>query len=145
MVVGANRDQLGLLIILEPGEELGPQELQDLLAKANEASPSFAQLSNDMCTTIQGPLPKSSKGTIQRGVAYDQYEEDIDRLYTGTGKAEKRALSEMEQDLKEAVVSVAGRDGLELDTDLFNWGVNSLMATRLQNRIRSVSTPCQWR
>lgn len=146
-MAGPNRDQLGLLVFLKPDATLSRADLDDLLAEANAASPSFAQISADMCFFIPSTdgksLPKSSKGTVQRGMAYDVFKEDIERLYAGGAQREapKRTIEEIEQHLKKAILDVAPpRNGEKLgrDLDLFNWGVNSLMATRLRNTLQKV-------
>ena len=92
-----------------------------------------------MCTLIADErkvLPKSSKGTIQRGIAYEVFREDIEALYTiydGATSSAKRTLAEIEHLITHMVVSVAISPGkLDLDVDLFSWGVDSLMATRIR-------------
>jgi hypothetical protein len=116
------------------------------------SSPSFAHIATDMCVSIgterAAQLPKSSKGTIQRGVAYDVYKEEIDRLYNETPKSDsanpivKRNVDEIRDLILETVSSVAGdraqKTPIELDTDLFNWGVNSVMATRIRTAMQKV-------
>lgn len=105
-----------------------------------------------MCTIITDPvlisrLPKSSKGTIQRGVANDVYREEIERLYNGTGGSsgkdkKKRSLKEIETFVGDLVRKVAGdksaKSTLEGTTDLFSWGVDSLMATRIRTALQKV-------
>jgi len=106
-----------------------------------------------MCLSIgterAAQLPKSSKGTIQRGVANDVYKEDIDRLYNGAPADDsastviKRNADEIRDFILETVSSVAGdrakKTPIELDTDLFSWGVNSVMATRIRTALQKVS------
>jgi len=106
-----------------------------------------------MCTSIgaerAAQLPKSSKGTIQRGVANEVYKEEIDRLYNGAptsdsaGPIVKRNADEIRDFILETVSSVAGeraqKTPIELDTDLFSWGVNSVMATRVRTAMQKVS------
>jgi len=109
-----------------------------------------------MCIII-GPeraaqLPKSSKGTIQRGVANEVYKEEIDRLYNGapTGDSAspivKRNVDEIRDLILNAISSVAGERAqkapMELDTDLFSWGVNSVMATRIRTAMQKVRHSC---
>jgi hypothetical protein len=105
-----------------------------------------------MCLSIgserAAQLPKSSKGTIQRGVANEVYKEEIDRLYNGeatddsTGQIAKRDVDEIRDSVLKAVSSVAGeraqKTPIELDTDLFSWGVNSVMATRIRTAMQKV-------
>jgi hypothetical protein len=106
-----------------------------------------------MCVSI-GPeraaqLPKSSKGTIQRGVANEVYNEEIDRLYNGAptdnsaSPIAKRNVDEIRDFILETISSVAGDRAqatpIDLDTDLFSWGVNSVMATRVRTAMQKVS------
>jgi hypothetical protein len=109
-----------------------------------------------MCTIIgterAAQLPKSSKGTIQRGVANEVYKEEIDRLYSGGGYEDnsktlpKQDAADIRKFILETVVSVVGESSrktpVDLNTDLFNWGVNSVMATRIRTAMQKVSTPC---
>ena len=159
LVVGPNRDQLGAILFLKPSSSLSEPDLGALLERANAASPSFAQISADMCLFLPAgegkALPKSSKGTVQRGMAYDVFTEEIDRLYGGSARdgsqggregppKRKRTLQEVERDIERAILAVAparNGDTLGRDADLFNWGVDSLMATRLQYGIQKVYGP----
>lgn len=105
-----------------------------------------------MCLVIgterAAQLPKSSKGTIQRGVANEVYKEEIDRLYSGAAEEGSRTLprrdpADIRKFILETVVSVGGESShktpVDLNTDLFNWGVNSVMATRIRTAISKVS------
>jgi hypothetical protein len=91
-----------------------------------------------MCLSIgterAAQLPKSSKGTVQRGVANEVYKQEIDRLYNGT--------DEIRDFILDTVSSVAGeraqKTPIELDSDLFSWGVNSVMATRIKTAMQKV-------
>jgi hypothetical protein len=105
-----------------------------------------------MCLSIgterAAQLPKSSKGTVQRGVANEVYKQEIDRLYNGTptddsgGPVAKRNADEICDFILDTVSSVAGeraqKTPIELDTDLFSWGVNSVMATRIRTAMQKV-------
>lgn len=79
-------------------------------------------------------------------MAYDVFADEIERLYTGvqgigSSEAKKRSLGEVERDIRDAILAVAppkNGETLGRDADLFNWGVNSLMATRLQSTIAKV-------
>lgn len=155
LVVGADRPQLGVLLF--PASSPGPSDLLDLLqsviAQANTSSPSFAQIAPEMCMIITdaeriSKLPKSSKGTIQRGVANDVYRKEIERLYDGTGSTSsgtepsKRTLEEIITFVGNIVKKVAGdkisKSTLVENTDLFSWGVDSLMATRIRTALQKV-------
>lgn len=165
LVIGSDRPQLGVILFTR-----SPMDRKDLsavltplLSQANLASPSFAQIAEEMCLIIDPSkttkqLPKSSKGTIQRGLAYEVFADEIKQLYTSgsteQGGAPKRSLAEIEAVAMDLVASVAGArssvDSLTQSTDLFSWGVDSLMATRIRAAILRVSrslfgSRCTWR
>lgn len=89
-------------------------------------------------------LPKSSKGTIQRGVAYYRFAGEIAALYAATegGELGKKTKDEVESVVRDIVESVAGSkckvENLDNETDLFAWGVDSLMATRIRGGLKKV-------
>jgi aryl carrier-like protein len=159
LVVGSDRPQLGLILFLRAlptsaTSDTLKQTISSLLEEVNASSPSFAQISQDMCVVISdadraAALPKSSKGTVQRGVAYGVFGREIKTLYgeAADGGAEqegapRRTLHEVKEVVRRLVRDVGeGKCRLaELDdeTDLFGWGVDSLMATRLRARILKV-------
>jgi hypothetical protein len=152
LVVGADRDLLGVLLFAKDSgsNQAVIDSLTDLIAEANRSSPSFAQISSDMCRLVEGDrsLPKSSKGTVQRGVAYDSFKQDIEALYASggggaQGGARQRSFEEVKQEVREIVLDVTkGRiapEKLNSDTDLFSMGVDSLMATRIRGGLIKVS------
>lgn len=144
IVVGSDRAQLGLLLFVTDDDLV--ESLAPLLAKANAGSPSFAQISPDMCAVVSSPeriaaIPKSSKGTIQRGVANEVFKAEIDSLYAAASGQDlpRRNLADIQQWLRMAVKQVAKSDAELLDdTDLFNWGVDSVKATRLRSAMQKV-------
>jgi hypothetical protein len=149
LVVGSNKPQIGCLLFprtFPPPSDLVKQ-LADLIAQANEQSPSHAQLGDEMCLVISDPdraaaLPKSSKGTIQRGVAYDVYKDEIDAMYGESNGAGGDKLDISGEELQKWLVDKVGeimgdgkrynQDVLDAETDLFSWGVDSVKAARLR-------------
>ncbi|WVF66748.1 hypothetical protein IAT40_001490 [Kwoniella sp. CBS 6097] len=152
LVVGSDRPQLGLLLF--PRSSSVDQakfldEIIPLLEEANNSSPSFAQISIDMCSVVTDTakaLPKSSKGTIQRGVAYDVFKIEIEQLYEGSagagrgGGVGKRTEEEIAERIQAIISDVAASrlkvEGLNGETDLFSWGLDSLMATRVRSAMQ---------
>lgn len=159
LVVGSDRAQLGLLVFprhsgVDAKEML--DKLSPLLQKANQASASFAQIARDMCLVIDDPeraaaLPKSSKGTVQRISAYDIYRSEIDSLYTqstdaGPSPTSAKDLDSIRDCVRDAVFAITGdrrngQENLDITTDLFAWGVDSLMASRIRVALQKVGPP----
>lgn len=137
-------------------------ELDGLIATANKEAPSHAQLGREMCLIIRAAdrieaLPKSSKGTIQRGLAYDVFKPETDRLYSSNPSGEQEVKlqlegSDLEEWLLKRVLDVAGlaqaqdsQETLQVDTDLFSWGVDSVKAARLRFLMAQVGSRNQKR
>jgi hypothetical protein len=155
LVVGSNRPQVGCLLFpadFPPPSDL-VQQVSNLLKQANEQSPSHAQLGSEMCFVLAeagraAELPKSSKGTIQRGVAYDTYKSEIDTLYGDGAEGHRLNLAgrELEDWLLAKVGDIIGDskrykdDVLGRETDLFSWGVDSVRAARLRFAMMKVGT-----
>ncbi len=155
LVCGSNRAQLSVLIFpstFPPPSDL-KSALEPYLAQANKESPSHAFVAPEMCEIVSdaaraATLPKSSKGTIQRGVAYDVYKHEIEAFYAGPVN-DRRSADPVQADnvvayLLEAVAGMtntrSGRPGkpLESSTDLFNYGVDSVKAARLRLQLIKV-------
>ena len=77
------------------------------------------------------------------------YKEEIDRLYSeAVEEASSRNLprrdpADIRKFILETVILVGGESShktpVDLNTDLFNWGVNSVMATRIRTAMSKVS------
>ncbi len=147
IVVGSDKPQLGLLLFSRVYPP--PPDLLDLISpliqEANQSSPSYAQISVEMCSIVDKPdrvaaLPKSSKGTVQRGLAYEVFRDEIDKLYEGGSAdhtASKRSQEQIETYLEDLINRVVGekvskRTRLERGTDLFSWGVDSIKAAQIR-------------
>lgn len=157
VVFGGGRSQIGALIILSPSvdESLSPSALFHLIKPAidlaNSAAPSHSQLSEEMIvffpsTTV---IPRADKGSFLRPKVYAQFKDVIDGVYRRLegedeeGGAEKKAVGsveEVETYLKAVVAKIAGREEcLAKETDLFEFGLDSLEAGRIRNQLQRVS------
>ncbi|GAC93570.1 NRPS-like enzyme [Pseudozyma hubeiensis SY62] len=160
---GANRAILGALVFISP--EAGPQhsafddtlkisllkQLQPVLSEINAASPPHAQLASEMICLLPpseaANIPRASKGTLQRGRAYQHYTELIDSIYldfeegrslrlspangtAGTGKA-MLSGQELVQWLQGKVEEINGKNLLP-DMDVFVAGVDSIQSARIR-------------
>lgn len=88
LVVGARRPRPA--VILEPVDPVQVDKRQSFLdsimptvVESNVAAPVNGQLERELLLVAapDRPLPRTGKGTIQRGAAFKLYEEDLDALY----------------------------------------------------------------
>ncbi|TKY85748.1 hypothetical protein EX895_005288 [Sporisorium graminicola] len=164
---GANRAILGALVFVSP--EAVPRDapfddtlkrkllkqLQSVFGAINAASPPHAQLATEMVCLLPpaeaANVPRASKGTLQRGRAYQHYADLIDSIYVdfeegrslrlhstngdggGAAAAEKEVLSgeDLIRWLQAKVHDINGRN-LSPDTDLFVAGVDSIQSARIR-------------
>jgi len=73
--------------------------------------------------------------------------EEIDRLYSGgvggnVDESPKRSLEDTRRVILDAVLAIAGerarRYPIDMTTDLFSWGVDSVMASRIRTAMQKV-------
>ncbi|ORY46225.1 hypothetical protein BCR35DRAFT_356262 [Leucosporidium creatinivorum] len=153
IIFGTSRTQIGALIILSPTvpTTLSRSEILSLLRPtielANEASPSHARLSEEMLLILPAgtKVPRADKGSFIRRKVYAEFKDQIEGVYAaveGEGgeeesKEELGGQEEVERMLFELVKNVAGsEEGLERETDLFAFGLDSLMAGRIRNKVQ---------
>lgn len=162
IVFGANRAILGALVFIAP--EAAPEafddaaniklleQLQPVLAEINAASPPHAQLATEMLCLLPPSeaqnIPRASKGTLQRGRAYQHYANLIDSIYVdfeegrslrlqapnASGAKEALTGQELITWLQSKVESNNGTN-LSPDTDLFVAGVDSIQSARIRAAI----------
>lgn len=155
VVFGGERAQIGALLVLSDAipSSASREEILSLIrptfALANSASPSHAQLSDELLLILPSgtPIPKADKGSFIRRKVYAEFKGKIDGVYSAlegdnTDEADKKdigSVEEMEATLFKLVKSVAGGDeGLTKNTDLFSYGLDSLAAGRIRNALQRV-------
>lgn len=90
------------------------------------------------------PLQKSSKGTIMRNVAEEQFREQIEAAYKGDDTGDKESVSnsslsdnDIIQAMRDIVNGIFGsKQFLAEDSDFFEHGVNSAMCTQIRGRLQ---------
>ncbi|KAI1123318.1 nonribosomal peptide synthetase [Nemania abortiva] len=155
LVVGSGRFQIALLI--EPAKPLvDGQETTELIEAvwptvvcANEETVAHGRLAKEfiMISDPKKPLPRGGKGTIQRANAIKLYQEQIDQLYANVGKAESGTatyqldvgseLAFTECIRKAFETSLRSRSKIELDTDLYTAGIDSLQVINVCRQLKS--------
>ena len=163
---GANRAILGALVFVSaeaapPGTAFDDQikvqllkQLHPVLAQINAASPPHAQLATEMVHLLPpaeaAGIPRASKGTLQRGRAYQLYADLIDSIYvdfeegrslrldftSGSGTAKELLSGEaLIRWLQSKVAEINGGRHLSPDTDVFVAGVDSIQSARIRAAI----------
>ncbi|PWN87368.1 acetyl-CoA synthetase-like protein [Acaromyces ingoldii] len=159
IVFGASRPSLGVLILpsallcsrisaSQQGteEEKSVQMLAALLPtleSVNKTQPSHARIPPEMVYFMQSDrfsqLPRSSKGTLQRGMAMDQLAGIIDGVYRRFERGEapqvqpRLALKgkELNNWVHSLIEEILGHD-IDDGDDFFDAGVDSIMAARIR-------------
>lgn len=162
IVFGANRAILGALVFVAPeavkdGQPFDDKakiellkQLQPTLKQINSSSPPHAQLATEMIYLLPpsevDSIPRASKGTLQRGRAYQHYSDLIDSIYTDfeegrslrltstDGGKEDLSGSDLIEWLKGKVEAINGSKVNE-DADLFVAGVDSIQSARIRAAI----------
>ena len=153
LVYGEGRFQSSLIVEAKnpPTTEPERRYLMDLIwpsiQQANSISPAFGKVMPEMVlfTTPGRPLPRSPKGTVQRKLAYDSYQVDLEELYSlriadvpyvnGNSRPveQSRRLSQM---ILEIISSFQGFENVDSRTSLFDSGFDSLQVLTLNSRVK---------
>ncbi|KAH7912004.1 L-aminoadipate-semialdehyde dehydrogenase [Hygrophoropsis aurantiaca] len=152
IVFGAARTQVGALILpTEVAKDLSRTELEKLVAPiialANAEAPSHSQLATEALVFLPygRSIPRADKGSILRPKVYQEFESVIDDVYKrleGETGGETKIHISGEQEAKIIIRALIGKtierplDNLQDDTDLFEFGLDSLQSTRIRNAIQ---------
>jgi NAD(P)-dependent dehydrogenase (short-subunit alcohol dehydrogenase family) len=153
IVFGDGKPQTGALILpSEAGEELSKdtkayiEAIWPVIAEANAAAPTHSRILPEMVEVLPygTDIPVATKLSILRPACYKKFASIINAVYdrfekgTGAPKRDINNQAEMEEFLKDTILTALGEKaapGLNSDTDLFAFGVDSLQATRVRNVI----------
>ena len=148
LVFGVNRSSLGVAVIPHKGG-VTAQDVWPTVQEANKIAPAHAQIPPELVLVLpeDATFPKASKGTIQRGKAYEAHEATIDCVYkryensdASIGMQGKLQLapSELLDYILDRIKEVMQVKEVQADDDLFNLGLNSTQALRVRNILRTV-------
>lgn len=152
IIFGASRIQIGALIHpTEIAKDCSASELAKLVAPivalVNAEAPSHSQLASEALVFLPHGtvIPRADKGSIIRPRVYKEFEGIINEVYKrlegDIDEDGKRRLTD-EADARTAIRDVIGKtvdrpiDSLEDDTDLFDFGLDSLQSSRIRNTIQ---------
>jgi thioester reductase-like protein/aryl carrier-like protein len=155
LVSGNQRFEACLLVEPATTGTLSDLDKRDLIEKiwptveeANAQCPAHARVSKSKILVLdpEKPMPRASKGTVQRSRTLQLYAEEIDALYSETDTQstllEQPPNSVTNPDnaakyLHELVAEITSWPEFQDDTDFFTLGLDSLQTLRLGASIRS--------
>ncbi|RDB20740.1 Non-canonical non-ribosomal peptide synthetase FUB8 [Hypsizygus marmoreus] len=156
VMFGRKHDQTGVLIEPTPPHAIDPDEHDQLAAlrnklwpiieEANRDAPAFSRIFKEMIliASLDKPLPRSAKGTVQKKEAVKMYADEIEALYevvestkggdavVPPGKWDENTVKEW---LLEQVRDIHPGKDISPSIDLFEQGFDSLSATFLRLRL----------
>ncbi|KAK0543602.1 hypothetical protein OC846_006358 [Tilletia horrida] len=151
IVFGADRPMVGAIICPSANaQQLSERELlkelRPVLQQLNSQRSAHEQLAPEMVLPVDEDLfqslPRSSKGTLQRGIAMQKIAHLVDSLYSRFERGEAPSIEEkigldstlLQGTIKRLVAEVADRD-LEEDDDFFAAGIDSVKAALIRARL----------
>lgn len=157
LVFGGGRDYPGALLFPSDGGATSESEVVDAawpaVQELNRESQSYARLSKAMLVAVPAgaeggtrSLPKSSKGTIMRRQAEEQYGQLIENAYGG-GESDKPTRDIADDGVPSAIVEkfaqVLGREDLDPTEDLYGQGVDSIACIQIRKAIERDLLPAE--
>ncbi|EME42645.1 hypothetical protein DOTSEDRAFT_175863 [Dothistroma septosporum NZE10] len=150
IVIGQGRFQATLLVELADAEERQPlDKIWPIVERANEPTVKHGRITKDhiLFTTLDKPLPRAGKGTVQRAAANKLYASEIDEHYANIDKKRQPSekcpflalgtIAEAKQSLAEYFNKELGTNEVTNSTDLFSLGLDSLQVINLVRAINS--------
>ncbi|GAW26225.1 putative ochratoxin A non-ribosomal peptide synthetase [Rosellinia necatrix] len=156
LVAGSHRFRLCVLVELRPGvvpdsDEDRKKTLDELWPKideANKAAPKFGRVPKELVifTSVDKPFSRAGKGTIQRRLTIDAYENEIESAYEkieeGLSTNSLPPLKSTKADdllrfLRSLYRETLDNGELGDDDDLFSKGLDSLLIFMLVARIKA--------
>ncbi|KAH8127568.1 acetyl-CoA synthetase-like protein [Trichoderma asperelloides] len=155
LIVGDGRSQAALLVECDPETTVGMSneqaldELWPFVQRVNMTLPTQGRLlkSNIIFASAEKEFSRSPKGSVQRKATVANFEAELNNLYS-TGKSlpnenghitiavtESQAVSFIHK----ALEVICGIHSKNNDDDLFELGLDSVMALQLSNELQSIS------
>lgn len=138
-----------LLFRSEKAQQLSDPELTERIwsevQKLNAESQDHARIPHNMLVPMQilhKPLEKSSKGTIIRGATETRFADTIEEAYNNMGSLDNTSYvpdEELPRVIKDMIEAIVPQKGpLELDTDLFSFGLDSVAGMQVRHGMRQL-------
>lgn len=125
--------------------------VQPAIDFANKSAPSHSQIQPELVHILPlgTEVPLATKGSILRPACYAQFKDIIDNIYetyNSSSSADKLSLDMdgLQQHIHDILEQTVGSDKathIKPNTDLFNYGIDSLQSSRIRLLlVRSVDT-----
>lgn len=153
LIAGTGQPQSSLLVeVAENFLGLEERELLDIIwpsvEAANEMSPSYGRIYRHMIafTSIDKPMLRAGKGTVQRSLTLELYKPELDALYKSANELTSVCLKAIPEgsknlgELKDIISKSLDIDISQLasDADLFEYGIDSLKIMVLTRNINNL-------
>ncbi|RYP00943.1 hypothetical protein DL764_006344 [Monosporascus ibericus] len=153
LVAGVGRFQSCLLVeaVKPPIDDAEKEALLEVIwpsvQAANKTSPSYGRIHRNMVTftSVDKPMLRAGKGTVQRQPTVDLYAAELEALYKGNelsvdGSADGglQVHCSIEETVKHIIATSTDIDvnGLAPDADLFEQGLDSLQVTLIARKLK---------
>jgi hypothetical protein len=83
MMVGTRRPKAALIIRLESGESMVPEDVWKLVEQVNRDSPVYARVERGMVIVVDKPFERTAKGSVRKGGMLELYAREVEGLYGG--------------------------------------------------------------
>lgn len=126
-------------------------EIWPTIERANQDCPSYGRVLKDfiLFTTSEKPMLRTGKGTVQRQLTLNLYENEINKLYDGIGLPkipskmlvddEEKHAETLGKSLHEMILTCTWRNNsLTPEADFFQLGLDSLQAVALTKQINAL-------
>lgn len=125
------------------------QEIWDIIRSVNSQGQIHTRIPRNMVVVMPQdtePLPRSSKGTILRNIAYQRFVKQIEAADTGGGAldgadtlSQTSSYQEVLKAVRQIVRTVTGEKGALHDgSDFYHHGVDSIMCSQIRGRLQRV-------
>lgn len=147
LVFGAGRAQLGAAVV-PASDELKTSDFLQAIGDANKLAPAHAQISQELLILLPSGtrFPRASKGSLQRGRAYEAFATEIEQAYDRSSSAgadevetkQKVSGKSLLDHIRKTVTETMQLQVIADDEDLFSAGMNSIQSVRVRNLLQKV-------
>lgn len=145
-VFGIGRSVPGVIVIRSPdaknmSDDEFFQAVWPSVEDANSRAETFSRVPKELVILVAADTeyPKTDKGTFIRAKIYDQFKDEIEKVYSDFENGQVGDLALAVPELEQWLLKEFGKElgiNLELGTDFYQAGIDSLQSTRMWSSIK---------